>query len=85
MTLAVMTRATLGHTGRALRAGPGTCTAYALIGLAALLRLAAPLAGDDALLLLVLAGAAWSGAFALFVVVYFGPLTRLRVRRSDTP
>ena len=85
MTLAVMTRATLGHTGRVLHAGPGTCTVYALVGLAALLRLAAPLAGDDSLLLLVLAGVAWSGAFGLFVVLYFGPLIRPRARRSDTP
>jgi uncharacterized protein involved in response to NO len=83
MTLAVMTRATLGHTGRALHAGWGTCTAYALVGLAALLRLAAPLAGDEAFRLLVLAGAAWSAAFGLFVVCYLGPLIRPRTRRSD--
>ena len=85
MTLAVMTRATLSHTGQASHAGPGTCLAYALVGLAALFRLAAPLADDNTLLLLVLAGAAWSGAFGLFVVLYFGSLTRLRVRRSDRP
>ncbi|HUZ63256.1 MAG TPA: NnrS family protein, partial [Acetobacteraceae bacterium] len=84
MTLAVMTRATLGHTGGALHAGPGTCAGYALVSLAALLRVAAPLAGDDTLLLLVLAGAARSGAFGLFVVLYFGPLTRARVRRPDS-
>ena len=80
-----MTRATLGHTGQPLHAGPGTCAAYALVGLAALLRLSAPLAGDDTLLLLVLAGAARSGASGLFVVLYFGPLTRPRARRSDAP
>ena len=85
MTLAVMTRATLGHTGGALHAGPGACAAYALVSLAALLRVAAPLAGDDTLLLLVLAGAAWSGAFGLFVVLCFEPLTRPRVRRPDSP
>jgi len=28
MTLAVMTRASLGHTGRPLAAGPGTATIY---------------------------------------------------------
>jgi uncharacterized protein involved in response to NO len=84
MTLAVMTRATLGHTGGTLHAGPRTCAAYALVGLAALLRIAAPLAGGESLLLLVLAGAAWSGAFGLFVVLYFGRLTQPRVRRPDT-
>lgn len=83
MTLAVMTRATLGHTGRTLHAGPGTSAAYALVGLAALLRLAAPLAGGHTLLLLALAGAAWSGAFGLFLVLYLGPLAKPRARRSD--
>ncbi|MGH7043591.1 MAG: NnrS family protein [Acetobacteraceae bacterium] len=85
MTLAVMTRATLGHTGQALRAGRGTCAAYVLVGLAALLRLTAPLAGADTLLVLALAGAAWTGAFGLFVVLYAGPLVRPRARRPATP
>jgi len=38
ITLAVMTRASLGHTGRALTAGPGTIAIYALITLAVLRR-----------------------------------------------
>lgn len=46
MTLAVMTRASLGHTGRPLSAGPGTTAIYAAITLAALLRLGAPLGGN---------------------------------------
>src|SRR5690606_14276308 len=41
MTLAVMTRATLGHTGRELRAGGGTVAIYAAIILSALLRITA--------------------------------------------
>jgi uncharacterized protein involved in response to NO len=36
MTLAVMTRASLGHTGRSLIAGPGTTAIYVLITVAAL-------------------------------------------------
>jgi uncharacterized protein involved in response to NO len=70
MTLAVMTRASLGHTGRRLTAGPGTTAIYGLITLAAILRLAAPLAGAEYLLVLSLAGTAWSGAFGLFVLLY---------------
>jgi uncharacterized protein involved in response to NO len=46
MTLAVMTRASLGHTGRPLIAGPGTTAIYVLITLAALLRLVAALGGE---------------------------------------
>ncbi len=73
MTLAIMTRATLGHSGRALTAGPGTAAIYALVGAAALLRVLAPLTALDAALMFGLSGLAWIGAFALFVVLY-GPL-----------
>ena len=80
MTLAVMTRASLGHTGRPLTAGPGTTTIYALVTAATLLRLFAPLASGQYLLVLSLAGAAWSGAFGLFFVLYLPPLARPRVK-----
>jgi len=73
MTLAVMTRATLGHTGRPLAATSATVAIYALVALAALLRVAAPLSGPYNVLLTTLAGATWTGAFALFVL-YFGPM-----------
>jgi uncharacterized protein involved in response to NO len=73
MTLAVMTRASLGHTGHALAAGPGTTAIYGLITLAAILRLLSPLAGANYMLALVVAAGAWSGAFGLFVLIY-GPL-----------
>jgi len=79
MTLAVMTRASLGHTGRPLVAGLGTTTIYALITAAALLRLAAALGGSAELPLLWLAGAAWSGAFGLFFVLYFPALAAPRI------
>jgi uncharacterized protein involved in response to NO len=84
MTRAVMARATLGHTGRPLAAGPATATIYVLATLAALLRLAAPLGGAHYLLILVLAGAAWSGAFGLFVLFY-GPLLTLARGISARP
>ncbi|HEY3074820.1 MAG TPA: NnrS family protein [Burkholderiales bacterium] len=67
MTLAVMTRASLGHTGRPLAAGPGTVAIYLLITLAAVLRIAAPLSPA---ILASLAGLAWSGAFGLFAILY---------------
>jgi len=80
MTLAVMTRASLGHTRRPLTAGPATRVIYALITVAAALRIFSPLAGDRIYLVLWLAGAAWSGAFGLFAVFYGGVLVRPRVR-----
>lgn len=76
MTLAVMTRATLGHSGRALSAGHGTLAIYLLVTLAALLRLVAPLGGQQMLMLTWLAGAAWSAAFGLFALLYGRMLVR---------
>ena len=83
MTLAVMTRASLGHTGRPLVAGRGTTTIYGLVTLAAVLRLLAPLGGAQYLLLLLIAGAAWSTAFGSFVVLYARPLLLPRARGDD--
>jgi uncharacterized protein involved in response to NO len=70
MTLAVMTRATLGHTGRPLHAGRGTVIIYLLVTLAAALRFVAPLLGENALPATAIAGCAWSAAFALFAILY---------------
>ncbi len=72
MILAVMSRATLGHTGRDLMAVPATVASYALLALAAPLRAFGP-ALAPGLAPLVLAGACWAGAFALFLWVY-GPM-----------
>lgn len=70
MTLAVMTRATLGHTGRALRADAATNVIYLLVNLGALARLSAPFAPIDYMASIGVASALWSGAFAVFAVVY---------------
>jgi uncharacterized protein involved in response to NO len=84
MTLAVMTRASLGHTGRPLAAGPGTTAIYLLVTLAAALRLSAPLAVAHYLVVLSLAGAAWSSAFGLFVLIYARPLLLPGLRDLST-
>jgi uncharacterized protein involved in response to NO len=73
MTLAVMTRATLGHSGRALTASPGTTAIYALVQLAAVLRVAAAFADAWFTPLVMAAGGAWIGAFGIFVALY-GPI-----------
>jgi uncharacterized protein involved in response to NO len=67
MTLAVMTRATLGHTGRSLTADRVTCAIYVLVTLAAVLRVAGTFTGT---LAVSAAGIAWSAAFALFALHY---------------
>jgi uncharacterized protein involved in response to NO len=77
MILAVMTRATLGHTGRELRASPATQLAYVLVTIGAVLRVIASLGIVDYRVGLEFAGAAWIGAFLLFLCAYgpilFGP------------
>jgi uncharacterized protein involved in response to NO len=70
MTLAVMTRASLGHSGRALVADGVTRGIYVLITLAAVLRVLSPVAGAQSVLVTSLAGLAWSAAFATFAVHY---------------
>jgi len=76
MTLGVMTRASLGHTGRALAADRATRALYLLVTAAALLRLLSPIAGAQALLLLSLSGLTWSAAFATFALHYAPILCR---------
>jgi len=70
MILAVMTRASLGHSKRELTAGRGTLICYLLVLGAALARLAAPFAGTAYAAALDLAGSAWIVAFLLFVTLY---------------
>jgi uncharacterized protein involved in response to NO len=74
MTLAVMTRATLGHTGRALKASVATQVIYAAVVAAAILRVCATLPVDHADQALLAAGFAWVLAFAVFAFAYFRPL-----------
>ncbi|WP_398474902.1 NnrS family protein [Tardiphaga sp.] len=80
MTLAVMSRATLGHTGQALHASKATMLIYAMIILAAVLRISAVLMPDH-LPLLHTAALAWALAFIGFAVVYGPVLIGYRKRR----
>ena len=77
MTLAVMTRATLGHTGQPLSAGPGTIAIYAALIMAVLARVAAGIWLDDATLWHMISGLFWILAFAGFAIVYGRLLLRL--------
>jgi len=70
MILAVMTRATLAHTGRALSAGPSTVAIYGLVSAAAITRVLAPFLPGSYVELLWSSGGLWILAFALFVVRY---------------
>ncbi|MFY9837494.1 MAG: NnrS family protein [Xanthobacteraceae bacterium] len=73
MTLAVMTRATLGHTGREVASTPATMLIYGAILVASLARIAAPLLPTIYYQALLVAGIGWLLAFGIFLVVY-GPM-----------
>jgi len=78
MLLAVMSRAGLGHTGRALKAHPVTVASYVLISVAALLRVAAALVPLLYSQLLIGSGVAWTAGFLLFLAIYGPVLTTAR-------
>lgn len=73
MTLAVMTRATLGHTGRPREADRRTVAIYAAALAAGATRTAAPFADTYSTLLLSTSAVLWTLAFGGFAFVY-GPM-----------
>lgn len=77
MTLAVMTRATLGHTGQELRAGAGTVTIYLALILSVIARVAGGIWPEFSGLLNTVAGLFWILAFGGFAVLYGALLLRL--------
>jgi len=79
MILAVMTRASLGHTGRELRANGATVAIYALATLGALVRVAGSLGWADHGPAMQVSGLAWGGALLLFLAAYAPVLWRLKL------
>jgi uncharacterized protein involved in response to NO len=84
MTLAVMSRATLGHTGQQLTASRATQAIYAAIIVAALARICAVIEPAHSEPLLHLAAFAWAAAFFGFAITY-GPLLSGAGRRKAEP
>lgn len=82
MTLAVMLRTGLSHTGRSPEAGRWITLLLVLVTLAACLRVWAALAGVAFALPGVLAALAWVAAFGGFVLVMAPVLLRPRHRRA---
>ena len=78
MTLAVMTRATRGHTGRPLTADVATRVVYGLVNVGAILRASAPFFPAFYAPLLIAAALFWSGAFLVFTVRYAPLLLQAR-------
>ena len=82
MTLAMMTRTTLSHTGRERRADRPTLLIYCFANLAALTRTLAPLIASAYSELSLLSVICWSMAFAIFALNYGPMLTKAWHRAS---
>ena len=70
MTLAVMSRASLGHTGRELVASPGLQAVYGSAAVAAVARVCAAVHPPWGDVLLPLSACAWVAAFLGFAILY---------------
>ncbi len=80
MTLGIMTRAGLGHTGRPLKVAPAITFAYLLLSAAVIVRVGGPMWVEEfRQAAMVTAGAGWCVAFAVFTRVYWPILTGPRV------
>ncbi|MDT0576059.1 NnrS family protein [Croceicoccus sp. F390] len=77
--LAVMSRASLGHTGRPLKAGLGLTLAYLLVFAGAVVRVLTAVERLEGIWSIHLSATLWAGGFALFVLLYFPILTRPRL------
>lgn len=84
MTLAVMTRASLGHSGLPLVAGPGISSIYVAVIASVALRVAAGW-WPGPVWVMHLSGVLWIMAMAGFVVLYAPILTRARVAKRASP
>lgn len=86
MTLAVMSRAVLGHTGRPLVAPGPVVASYLFIAASAVLRwIGSELAGDWYFPLVVISGLLWVIAFALYTAAVLPLVTAPRLPRAAAP
>ena len=80
ITLGMMARVALGHTGRALQVGVAMSLAFILVTLAAISRVFLPVIDvDHSRAWIVLAGIFWCVGFAIFVISYARVLIQPRV------
>lgn len=84
LIMGMITRTSLGHSGRQVRSGGWEVTAYVLVQLAALSRVAAALIPAIYLVGMSVAGIAWLAAFSVFAIAYAPMLlgSRPRVRMA---
>jgi uncharacterized protein involved in response to NO len=80
LTLGMMARVSLGHTGRALRVSNAIALAFALLNIAVLFRVLMPMALPTWYSYFIyISTACWLAAFSLFVFIYMPILTSARM------
>jgi uncharacterized protein involved in response to NO len=80
LTLGMMARVALGHTGRMLTPSPAMTWAFGAITLAAVARVFVPLVAIEwHFIALLVAGSLWTLAFVIYLVVYTPVLSAPRV------
>jgi uncharacterized protein involved in response to NO len=80
LTLGMMARVSLGHTGRPLKVGPAMAVAFGLVNFAAAMRGLLPIFYPQWFSQLIAAsGVLWVAAFVIFVVIYTPILTQPRI------
>ncbi|MCG8435057.1 MAG: NnrS family protein, partial [Gammaproteobacteria bacterium] len=79
MILSMISRVSLGHTGRRIVAGYAVTVAFMFILMAALFRTAGPVLLGNYITALVVSALLWAIAYGLFVVKYLRILTRPRI------
>lgn len=80
LTLGMMARVAIGHTGRMMQAHPIMGWAFALVTAATAVRVILPIFMPELYLRWIdIAGLLWLAAFVPFVVIYFPMLTKARV------
>ena len=84
LILAMISRVSLGHTGRALSPPKSMTIAYILISLAAIVRTFGPWGLPEKTLLFIdISGGLWIMAFAIFIITY-GPML-MSARKDGRP
>lgn len=80
MTLGIMTRAGLGHTGRTPHASPAMIAVYLALGMAAILRALGPVIWpENYATAMAIVGVLWMASFATYFVLFWPILTRPRL------
>ncbi len=79
LTLGMMARVSIGHTGREMKIQPVMIPAFALVSLAAVVRVFVPLIPGLTAQAILVSGTLWTLAFVIFLWVYTPILIRPRI------